>query len=134
MSPAPALPARAAASPLAQYREHLAAGRLAYQWSPKAGRAVFYPRLVCPFTGSTDLEWRIASGAGVVHATTVVFPRGGSPHSIVLVDCEEGFRLMSRVIDVDPQAVAIGDRVQLVVASLEDGGEPLPLFRLAAAP
>jgi uncharacterized OB-fold protein len=131
---APAPPERAAQSPLAQYRAHLQAGRLAYQWSPAAGRAVFFPRLVCPFTGSTELEWRIASGLGVVYATTVVFPRGGPPHNVALVDCDEGFRLMTRVIDVEPEAVQIGQRVRLVVAALEEGGEPLPLFRPAEAP
>jgi hypothetical protein len=44
------------ASPLAVYQSHLDKGELAYQWSPEASRAVFYPRLVCPFSGSTDLE------------------------------------------------------------------------------
>jgi len=43
-------------SPLAMYQAHLDNGRLAYQWSPKAGRAVFYPRLVCPYSGSIALE------------------------------------------------------------------------------
>src|SRR5205085_1348377 len=46
-----------AQSPLAIYQAHLDKGELAYQWSPKAGRAVFYPRLVCPYSGSTELEW-----------------------------------------------------------------------------
>ncbi len=113
-----------------RYRAHLAAGELAYQWSLAAGRAVFYPRVLCPFTGSTKLEWRIASGEGSVYSTTVVTPRGDAPYNIALIDCDEGFRLMSRVIDVDPQAVMIGQRVSLIVATLEDGGEPLPLFRL----
>ena len=52
------------ASPLAVYQSYLDKGELAYQWSPAAKRAVFYPRLVCPYSGSTDLEWRIASGLG----------------------------------------------------------------------
>ena len=30
-------------SPLAVYQAHLDKGELAYQWSPEAGRAVFYP-------------------------------------------------------------------------------------------
>jgi len=34
------------ASPLAVYQSHLDKGELAYQWSPEASRAVFYPRLV----------------------------------------------------------------------------------------
>lgn len=134
MSDPSPVPARATESPVARYLAHLKAGELAYQWSPAAARAVFYPRLLCPFTGSTELEWRIAAGGGTVYSTTMVFPRGGEPHNIALIDCDEGFRLMSRVIDVDPAAVAIGQRVQLVVAPIETDGEPLPLFRLVSAP
>ena len=51
-------------SPHATYVAHLERGELAYQYSAAAGRAVFFPRLVCPFTGTTDLEWRVASGLG----------------------------------------------------------------------
>ena len=120
-------------SPLATYQAHLDEGQLAYQWSVAAGRAVFYPRLVCPFSGSTALEWRIASGGGTIYAATVVYPRGGEPYSIVLVDADEGFRLMSRVIDCPPEAVTIGQRVVLTVRRLEPEGEPLPLFRLEVA-
>jgi uncharacterized OB-fold protein len=44
-------------SPLTIYQQYLDRGELAYQWSPTAGRAVFYPRVICPFTGSDRLEW-----------------------------------------------------------------------------
>ena len=54
------------ASPLAVYQSYLDKGELAYQWSPAAERAVFYPRLVCPYSGTTDLEWvRAEHGAEV---------------------------------------------------------------------
>src|SRR5690606_29955271 len=85
------------ASPHAIYVAHLENGELAYQWSPAAQRAVFFPRLVCPFTGSTNLEWRVASGAGTVHSTTTVHAIDGSAYNVALIDCDEGFRLMSRV-------------------------------------
>lgn len=130
MSETAPVPQHATESPVARYRAHLEAGELAYQWSPAAQRAVFYPRLICPFTGSADLEWRIASGGGTVYSTSIVFPRGGEPYNVVLVDCDEGFRLMSRVIDAPPQAVEIGARVRLAVGAIEPDGEPLPQFRL----
>ena len=53
-------------------------GELAYQFSPEAGRAVFYPRVLCPFTGSAKLEWRVSKGLGTVYSTTVVHPAEGS--------------------------------------------------------
>jgi glutathionyl-hydroquinone reductase len=64
-------------APLKTYLDHLARGELAYQFSPEAGRAVFYPRMLCPFTGSDRLEWRICKGLGTVYATTVVHPIEG---------------------------------------------------------
>ena len=99
-------------APLAIYQEYLDRGELAYQWSPEAERAVFYPRVICPFTGSTVLEWRVASGLGTVYATTVTHPMQGEPYNVALIDCDEGFRLMSRVEDIDPMQVRIGMRVK----------------------
>ena len=116
------------ASPLAVYQSYLDKGELAYQWSPAAGRAVFYPRLVCPYSGSTDLEWRIASGLGTVHATTVTHPQQGAPYNVALIDCDEGFRMMGRVEDIDPMQVAIGMRVRFRLHNAEGEQPAYPVF------
>jgi uncharacterized OB-fold protein len=115
-------------APLKTYLDHLARGELAYQFSPEAGRAVFYPRTLCPFTGSDRLEWRISKGLGTVYATTVVHPIEGKPFNVALIDCDEGFRLMSRVEDIAPEQVRIGQRVHFRVH--QPGGEepPQPVF------
>ena len=115
-------------SPLKTYLDHLERGELAYQFSPTANRAVFYPRVLCPFTGSDRLEWRVSKGAGTVHATTVVHPQEGAPFNVALIDCDEGFRLMSRVEDIAPNEVKIGMRVRFRVH--RPGGEepPCPVF------
>ena len=102
-------------SPLAVYQAHLDKGELAYQWSPEAGKAVFYPRVICPFTGSDRLEWRVSTGLGTVYATTVTHPRDGAPYNVALIDCDEGFRLMSQVEGLAPEAVQIGMRVRFRV-------------------
>jgi uncharacterized OB-fold protein len=119
-------------SPLAIYQAHLDRGELAYQWSPAARRAVFYPRLVCPYSGSTALEWRVASGLGMVYATTVTHPAQGEPYNVALIDCDEGFRLMSRVEQIDPMAVTIGMRVRFRVhrPDRDKAGDeaPYPVF------
>jgi len=106
---------RIAQSPLAVYQSYLDRGELTYQWSPEAKRAVFFPRVICPFTGSDRLEWRVSAGLGTVYATTVTHPREGDPYNVALIDCDEGFRLMSRVEDVVPEAVTIGMRVKFRV-------------------
>ena len=117
-----------AESPLAVYQAHLEKRELAYQWSPEANKAVFYPRLICPFTGSDRLEWRVSAGFGTVYATTVVHPREGASYNVALIDCDEGFRLMSRVEDIAPEQVRIGQRVRF--REHQPGGEepPQPVF------
>jgi uncharacterized protein len=119
-------------SPLTIYLDHLSRGELAYQFSPAAGRAVFYPRVTCPFTGS-ELEWRISKGLGTVYATTVVHPADGKPFNVALVDCDEGFRLMSRVEDIAPEQVRIGQRVRFRVHRPGGEDEPYPVFVPAEA-
>jgi uncharacterized protein len=120
-------------SPLATYREHLDRGELAYQFSPSANAAVFYPRVIAPRTGAADLEWRISAGFGTVYATTVVHPQEGTPYNVALIDMDEGFRLMSRVEEIAPQAVAIGARVRVRVHRPDGGEPPCPVFTPAEA-
>jgi hypothetical protein len=115
-------------SPLSTYLAHLSRGELAYQFSHEARRAVFYPRVLCPFTGSDKLEWRISKGLGTVYATTVVYPAEGKPFNVALVDCDEGFRLMSRVEDIAPEQVSIGQRVRFRVHRPAGDEPPYPVF------
>src|SRR5215470_11944123 len=116
------------ASPLNTYLDHLGKNELAYQFSPEAGKAVFYPRVLCPFTGSANLEWRISQGLGSVYATTVVHPAQGTPFNVALIDCDEGFRLMSRVEGIDPSDVKIGQRVRFRVHRPGGDDPPCPVF------
>jgi uncharacterized OB-fold protein len=115
-------------SPLDIYLEHLERGELAYQFSLDAGRPVFFPRVLCPFTGGVRLEWRISAGRGTVHATTTVHPPEGQPYNVALIDCDEGFRLMSRVVDITPELVCIGMRVSMRVHRPGGGDAPHPVF------
>lgn len=117
-----------ASSPLRRYIEHLDRGELAYQYSPAAGRPVFYPRVACPYTGGTDLEWRVSSGRGVVYAASTVHPPAGEPYNVSLIDCREGFRMMSRVEAIAPDAVRIGMDVELRILPRAGDEPPMPVF------
>ena len=116
------------ASPYATYTGHLRQGQLAYQVDP-AGRAVFFPRVAAPGSGSTQLEWRISRGHGTVYATTAMHGRGEAPRNLALIDMDEGFRLMSRVESLHAQKVHIGQRVKFhaSVPATEEV-DPHPLF------
>lgn len=115
-------------SPLGVYQDHLAEGRLAYQFDPVTAQPVFYPRLLGPSTGSQDLQWRISCGTGTVYATTVVHQRGEPPYNVSLVDLDEGFRMMTRVQTADRRPVRIGMRVVMRVFEPADGSAPYPIF------
>ena len=119
---------RAQASPLATYLTHLEQGRLAYQFSPEADAPVFFPRLICPKTGSDRLEWRTSAGLGTVYATTVVHAQQGAAYNVALIDIDEGFRMMSRVEDVPPDQVRIGMRVRFRVHRPGGDEPPCPVF------
>jgi hypothetical protein len=119
---------KATISPLATYLAHLEQGRLAYQFSPDANAPVFFPRVICPTTGSDRLEWRTSAGFGTVYATTVVHPQNGPPYNVALIDVDEGFRMMSRVEDIQPEQVQIGIRVQFRVHRPGGDEPPCPVF------
>lgn len=116
-------------SPLQTYIEHLNKGELAYQVCTDDGSPVFYPRVIAPKTGSPNLEWRVSRGLGRVHATTVVAIQKDAPaYNVALIDMDEGFRLMSRVEDIDPYEVRIGMRVRFRVHPGTDKESPYPVF------
>ena len=101
---------------------------MAYQFSPDANKPVFYPRIICPYTGHDNLQWRTSKGMGTVHATTAVFPQKGEPYNVALIDVDEGFRMMSRVEDIPPRDVRIGMRVKFRVHQAEGDEPPYPVF------
>lgn len=114
--------------PEAIFRAHLAEGRFMIQRSASTGRHVFYPRVVMPGSGEADLEWVEASGQGTVYATTVTRrrPEKGGDYNVALVDLAEGPRMMSRVVGIAPDAVAIGMKVRAKIDDLN--GAPAVLF------
>jgi uncharacterized OB-fold protein len=112
--------------PAEVYRRHLESGVLGFQRCADCGSAVFYPRVLCPVCGGHDLDWERSSGRGVIYATTAVYRQEGDPYNVVLVDVEEGFRMMSRVDGVPAEGVEVGARVRLRVD--REGDDPVPVF------
>ena len=114
-------------SPYGVFLEHCKKGELAYQVSDD-GKAFFYPRVVAPVTGSEKIEWRVSKGLGTVYATTVVYTKDQPPHNVALIDVDEGFRMMSRVEDVDPLGVKIGMRVKVKMRPGDEKQPTYPVF------
>jgi uncharacterized OB-fold protein len=115
-------------SPLNTYYEYCRKGQLAYQVCTDDGSPVFFPRVVAPKTGSPNLAWRVSQGLGTVYATTVVYYKNEPPLNVALIDLDEGFRMMSRVEDIDPMEVKIGMRVKLRMHPGDEKQPPYPVF------
>ena len=96
--------------PLLHFQQALAKGLFLIQQCKECGRHVFYPRAVCPHCGEPELKWVEATGRGVVHSTSVVHqkPEAGGDYNVSVIELDEGPRLMSRVMDVDPDKVKVG--------------------------
>jgi uncharacterized protein len=97
----------------APYWNAAAQGRLVIQKCSDCGAFRFYPRLVCPSCMSEKVEWVEASGRGRVYSYTIVHRappafRDDAPYVVVVVELEEGVRLMSR-LDIDPPGAATID-------------------------
>ncbi len=120
------MPEEDARAPVEVYRSYLKEGELGFQQCRGCRSAVFYPRVLCPVCCSTSLAWETSGGRGTVYATTAVYHRDREPHNIVLVDLEEGFRMMSRIEDVPAEEVEVGMSVAFDVR--EEDGEPVAVF------
>ena len=107
--------------------------RLLLQWCTDCEAAIFYPREVCPTCLGTALEWRASGGRATVYAVSVQHRpsmpmyAGRVPYAVALVDLDEGVRMMTNVVDCDPEDVEVGDRVEVRWEALSDGRN-LPVF------
>lgn len=106
-------------------------GEFKIQQCGDCGKHVFYPRAICPHCGSGALSFKLASGKGEVYATSVVRqrPEDGPDYNIAIVELAEGPRMMTRVVDVAPDEVRIGQSVDAFVGEVD--GAKVVLFRPA---
>lgn len=111
--------------------------RLTYQTCDECTATVFYPRRHCPTCLSRALTWRESAGLGEVYTFSVVRvsrdPRfvDRVPYCVAWIDLAEGFRMMSNVVDVEPDSVEVGLAVRVTWRS--SGEWLLPVFAPADA-
>jgi uncharacterized OB-fold protein len=105
----------------------IGAEAIVYQSCAGCGGKQYFRREFCAACGSKDLTEHRASGQGVVYAVSLVSraatpeARAHGPYAIVLVDADEGFRLMAH----GAQNLVIGDRVTARYARFTDRLVPL---------
>jgi uncharacterized OB-fold protein len=117
-----------------------AEGRLVLPKCSDCGTLIWYPRPYCPACASLNVEWIDASGRGTVYSFTVNrrgaadLPdyRGVGTFVLAYVELEEGPRMMTNIVDCDPDTVEIGQKVEVVFQDTGQG-TALPRFRPASA-
>jgi uncharacterized protein len=96
----------------------------------------------CPYCGAAgdDVTPVALSAEGVLWAFTAVTApppgyRGEVPFGFGVVELPEGIRVVSRLTEADPGAMAIGDPVRLVVAPLhvDDEGRTVTTWAFSPA-
>ncbi len=100
---------------------------LVFQKCGSCGRKIHFPRVVCPGCLSGDLQWSKASGIGTVYSYTIIYRQiahpgfdSDIPYVYAIIELEEGVRMISNVINVDPLKVKIGMNVKVVFDDVTD--------------
>ena len=128
--------------PARGYWEGAAAGELRLPFCGSCGAVNWYPKPTCAGCAAAGFEWRAVGGAGTLFSYSVVshafLPqyRDLLPMipALVVLDEVPGVRIVTRLVDADPSALACDAPVEVVFGPLRfvgiDGEVVVPLFRL----
>lgn len=99
------------------------------------------PRVTCPNCASTDWAWERVKGTGRVFTWTVVHRAmhpaftEDVPYAVVVVELDEGPRLVSGIVDCPPEELMMEMPVEVVFERSDRLGERvLPRFRRTTQP
>lgn len=99
------------------------------------------PRLTCPNCASTDWAWERVKGTGRVYTWTVVHRAmhpaflGDVPYAVLVVELDEGPRLVSGVVDCPLDELVMEMPVEVVFERSDRlGDRVLPRFRRISKP
>lgn len=116
------------------YWQAAAEHRLVVQRCRGCGRLGHPPVASCPSCHASAFDWPTMSGRGTVHTFTIVHhsvhpvTAGSLPYVLVLVELEEGPRVLTNLRGVRPEDVEVGMPVEVLFEDLDDGVS-LPQFR-----
>jgi uncharacterized protein len=111
----------------AEFWDGLKDGKFLLAKCDSCASIIWFPRKFCPKCGSIETSWIESSGKGTIYTYTVVhrsmlpdFAASG-PYVIAYVELEEGPRIMTNIVNVDPESVTVGAAVQVVYTPTVDG-------------
>jgi uncharacterized OB-fold protein len=98
---------------------------------------VFIPQEFCPRCLHTELAWVQGAGKGAIVTYTVVgraqTPAFRAPYVVAVVRLDEGYEMLSNLVDAEPADVRFGSRVEVLFTE-ESAEIALPCFTLAPDP
>lgn len=117
------------------YWDGTAAGELRIQQCVPEQHTYFYPRTSCPVCGTEEVKWVTASGRAQLHTYVISHrpaPGFTPPYVIAVVELEEGPRMMTNLVGIEPDPALLELDMDLVV-DFEARGEDVsvPVFRPA---
>ncbi len=111
--------------------------RLMLQTCSACGHVRYPIAAYCPECLSEDAIWTPMSGRGAVFSSIVFHQvyhpafKDDVPYNVSLIQLDEGPRMVSNVVGIPPEAVKVGDRVEVLFDQVTDG-LCIPRFRPAA--
>jgi uncharacterized OB-fold protein len=108
-------------------------GVLLFQRCAACARLRHPPRVICPRCLSEEFSFEEADGAGTVYSFTVIHRTylpdrlGKTPYVAAVINLDCGVRMVSNIVDTNPDEVEIGMEVRVVFREITDG-LVLPLF------
>ena len=118
--------------------EAAAEHRLVVQRCTACGRTRLPPAPLCAECHSTDSDWKPLSGRGEVYTYTVAYRpiAAGQPLptviAVIALEDSEGLRMISNLVDSDPDEVAIGAPVELAWENMSRD-LAIPRFRVVGS-
>ena len=116
----------------AHYWEGTARGELLVQRCRLCSSTYFPPQPFCPACSNDDVEVVRASGRGTLHGYVITHraaPGFEAPYVIAVVELEEGPRLLTNLLGVEPDPVALELDAPVEVVFEPVGDIVLPMFR-----
>lgn len=110
----------------AVYFERLKHNELVYHHCDSCDRVLFPLRQVCTGCASENLALKVSNGQGSVHSFTTQyraphpFFADSVPYTLLLVDLEEGFRVLANLVEAVESDIAIGSPVEAVFDASEE--------------
>ena len=89
----------------------------------------YYPRAICPFCHSSDVDRVDAAGTGQVYSYCSMEKGADGPYIIAYVTLDEGITMLTHIVDADAAAIDCGTRVKLRFRDTDIG--PVPVFHPA---